>query len=178
MTVCVESEALAELTQAIDAVFDQPQAQWPAAVQAALQNAFAQGNWIPPQQRQSDPDRYNRHILYADPQGRYTIVALVWRQGQFSPVHAHHTWCALTVVQGTLREHYYSWDAATETAHHHAWQLRVPGQGSSGHAGLHAIHRLGNPQGDEAISVHVYGVDSARVSTDVNHCVAHESYSL
>ena len=62
------------------------------------------------------PDRYARHVLYADPQGRFTILALVWSGGQFSPVHAHDTWCAYAVHRGALDETLFGFDAATAQA--------------------------------------------------------------
>jgi 3-mercaptopropionate dioxygenase len=42
------------------------------------------------------PDRYVRHLLHAAED--HTILALVWRPGQMSPVHGHHSWCALGIA--------------------------------------------------------------------------------
>ncbi|MGT2430041.1 hypothetical protein ACU4HD_17300 [Cupriavidus basilensis] len=105
------------LTRAIDAAMALPPDRLPGAVQHALQASFADGNWLTPAQRQPDPQRYARHVLQADAQGRYTVVALVWQAGQFSPVHAHHTWCALSGGSGELQEHYYACDRQSLRAH-------------------------------------------------------------
>src|SRR5579872_3703218 len=47
-------------------------------------------------------ERYTRHLLHAG-QG-FSVLAAVWRPGQMSPVHGHHTWCALGVHRGSLTE--------------------------------------------------------------------------
>ncbi len=35
---------------------------------------------------------YTRNLLHADPEGRFVVMALVWREGAETPVHDHHTW--------------------------------------------------------------------------------------
>jgi predicted metal-dependent enzyme (double-stranded beta helix superfamily) len=47
-----------------------------------------------------DPARYTRHLL-GEGDG-YCVLAIVWRPGQMSPVHAHKAWCALGVHRGWL----------------------------------------------------------------------------
>ena len=118
---------------------------------------------------------YSRHVLHADPQGRFTVVALVCAPGQASPVHAHYTWCAYRVLSGVLTETHYAWDAAAGHAYPFNSLSRAAGQSVCGHAGLELIHRLGNASQDEsmpAVSLHVYGIDSERVSTHVNRVLA------
>ena len=118
---------------------------------------------------------YSRHVLHADSLGRFTVVALAWASGQFSPVHAHYTWCAYRVLSGVLTETHYAWDAAAGHAYPFNSIPRSAGQSVCGHAGLELIHRLGNASSDDplpAVSLHVYGVDSDRVSTHVNRVLA------
>jgi predicted metal-dependent enzyme (double-stranded beta helix superfamily) len=118
---------------------------------------------------------YSRHVLHADPQGRLTVVALVWAPGQFSPVHAHYTWCAYRVLSGVLSETHYAWDPSAGHAYPFNSIARPAGQSVCGHAGLELIHRLGNASHDDpvpAVSLHVYGIDSERVSTHVNRVLA------
>jgi predicted metal-dependent enzyme (double-stranded beta helix superfamily) len=111
---------------------------------------------------------YTRHVLHADHAGRFTVVALVWQTQQFSPVHAHHSWCAYRVVAGELTESHYEWDRAQERAYLFNKVVRRAGESICGHAGLELIHRLGNAAGEPAISIHTYGVDAERISTHVN----------
>jgi predicted metal-dependent enzyme (double-stranded beta helix superfamily) len=114
---------------------------------------------------------YTRHVLHGDPQGRFTVVAILWEPGQFSPVHAHHTWCAYHVVRGTLSEKHYTWDASTGCATYTRTVTRFSGDSSAGHAGLEQIHSLGNEGNVPAISAHVYGIDLDRIATHVNRMV-------
>jgi predicted metal-dependent enzyme (double-stranded beta helix superfamily) len=111
------------------------------------------------------PERYVRHLLHADPDGGYAVVALVWRPGQMSPVHAHKTWCALAVHQGVLTETYY---APGDPPVPVATKLLAPGASSHGPARPDLIHRLANLSCRTAISIHCYGVGFDRFGADVN----------
>jgi hypothetical protein len=115
---------------------------------------------------------YQRHLLLADPQGRYSAVAIIWEKGQHSPVHGHHTWCAYSVVHGVLSESCFDWCDAAQTAQLGATARCLPRQVNYADAGLGSIHRLGNPHPATAISLHVYGVPGASIATAVNHVVA------
>lgn len=111
------------------------------------------------------PERYVRHLLHSDPEGGYAVVALVWRPGQMSPVHAHKTWCALAVHQGVLTETYYEpGDPPVPSA------TRLLSAGGMGHgpADPRLIHRLANLSCRTAISIHCYGVAFDRFGSDVN----------
>lgn len=112
------------------------------------------------------PDRYVRHLLGADPEGGYAVVALVWRPGQMSPVHGHRTWCAFAVHQGALTETYY--EPGDEHPIPTATKLLRPGEGSHGAADPRLIHRIANLSCRTAISIHCYGVGYDRFGSDVN----------
>ena len=147
------------------------------AVPASVAQALERAAWI--EQRLGTLPRpptgaaagYTRHVLHGDPQGRFTVVAILWEPQQFSPVHAHHTWCAYHVLCGTLNEKHYSWDASTGRATYTRTVTRLPGDSCAAHAGLEQIHSLGNPGDVPAISVHVYGIDFDRIATHVNRMV-------
>ncbi|WP_372432926.1 cysteine dioxygenase [Bordetella pseudohinzii] len=124
--------------------------------------------YLPEALRQGHPDHYTRHIAYADPQGRFTIAYLIWRQGQFSPVHGHKTWCTYRVLQGQLSESHFRWNAQTGQAEPTGGKLRRPGEIVTAMPGLQQIHRLGNAQAQTAISLHIYGVPQADIATGVN----------
>ena len=114
------------------------------------------------------PDRYIRHLLHADPEGGFAMVALVWRPGQMSPIHAHHTWCALGVHRGTLTESFYARDEAVPEPVTTATCLRRAGDISHGPADPNLIHRLANLGSADALSIHVYGVPYDKFGSDVN----------
>jgi predicted metal-dependent enzyme (double-stranded beta helix superfamily) len=52
------------------------------------------------EQRYGDPATYRCHLLHAEPDGSFSVVALVWRPGQATPIHDHVTWCVFGVIQG------------------------------------------------------------------------------
>lgn len=118
---------------------------------------------------QGSPDNYARHIVYADPQGAFTMMFLVWRPGQFSPVHAHHVWCAYKVLKGTLSEQHFRYDAASDAAVLTGGAERAEGNVVVALPGLEQIHRLGNAGTEVAISLHIYGVGAQNVPAGINH---------
>ena len=135
---------------------------------AALQAAAADPLLLTADQCVACPERYARHVLYADPQSRFTILALVWSGGQFSPVHAHHTWCAYAVHRGSLVETLFGFDADAAQAIPLRTETRHAGYGCFAWSGLEQIHRLGNAGLEPALSIHVYGVDAGKVCSHVN----------
>ena len=70
---------------------------------------------------------YARHVLYSDPFKRFTVLAIVWGPGQFSPPHAHDTWCAYAVYDGPLHETGYALDASGARAKAICTAVRNPG---------------------------------------------------
>jgi len=168
---------LAAMARKIDLACQGEADKLPQAVARILCEHGSDAVLLTPEQCKGSDQCYTRHLLYADPAGRYTVVAIVWSPGQQTPVHAHYTWCAYRVFSGSLEEDRYQWDAGHACAHHGATVARVAGQTGFGHAGMDQIHRLRNTSAHPAISIHVYGVDAARVSTHVNRLApeAHES---
>ena len=136
-------------------------------IQAALRESVADNTWLPAERRRASHENYARHLLYGDPGGHYSILAIVWDHGQMSPIHAHHCWCAVGVYSGELAETHYREGAAgaapgaERTAHRGAGSLSFD-------PALSGIHRLANDSGAVAVSLHVYGVAQEHISTRVN----------
>ena len=139
----------------------------PGEVKAALCEATAKHGWLPPERRRASHDHYARHLVYADPDDRFSILALVWDRGQMSPVHGHHCWCAVGVYQGLLTETCYRENAAG-TPPVETGSTRHPAGSATFEAAGPFIHRIANYSGVVAVSLHVYGVAKDRISTDVN----------
>jgi predicted metal-dependent enzyme (double-stranded beta helix superfamily) len=140
-------------------------------IKAALARAAFDPHLLAPGQRLPRADCYARHVLYGDPQGRFTILAIVWGPGQFSPPHAHQTWCGYAVYENALEESMFRYDAVRSKAELRSTEVRDPGYSCFAGAGLDQIHRLGNPGQSPAISIHVYGVERERIATHVNRPV-------
>ena len=136
-------------------------------IRAALQEATAGSRWLPQERRRANHERYARHLLYGDPAGRFSILSLVWDHGQESPIHGHHTWCAVGVYDGELTETHYREGNGGGAPVEIGAKRRGTGSLSFDPA-QSAIHRIANHSRGVAISLHVYGVAADRISTGVN----------
>jgi predicted metal-dependent enzyme (double-stranded beta helix superfamily) len=137
-------------------------------IRSALERAVSDPDLLSSKYRAPEKKCYARHVIYADPFGRFTILAIVWGPGQFSPPHAHDTWCAYAVYDGPLHETGYALDASGTRAKAICAAVRNPGYSCLAGAGFDQIHRLGNAGTKPAISIHVYGVERERIATHVN----------
>jgi predicted metal-dependent enzyme (double-stranded beta helix superfamily) len=97
------------------------------------------------------------------PDGSFSLQVFVWPPGSTTRIHDHSSWGAYVCAAGVvLEERYERLDDGSR--HEHArlaelWQLPwSPKDGAStvlpGDGG---IHRVGNPYGEAAVSVHLYG---------------------
>jgi 3-mercaptopropionate dioxygenase len=158
---------LQRLIENMDAAVAAPAANLAAMVTAALEESVAGPDWLTADQCRASHDHYTRHVLYGDPGGRYTIVAIVWGARQRSPIHAHHTWCGVGIYRGKISEALYREDVDGGPPLLSNIALRAAGtlsfdQGNDG------IHRIANNESEAAVSIHIYGVDRARITTGVN----------
>jgi predicted metal-dependent enzyme (double-stranded beta helix superfamily) len=163
-------DGIAGLVAAIAACADEPNAM-KDRINSALARAVADPDFLEPEQRTPQTGCYARHVLHSDADGRFTIVAIVWDAGQFSPPHAHDTWCAYAVYENPLEETLFRFRAGTLRAELVRTEIRHPGYSCYAEAGLDQIHRLGNSGAAPAISIHVYGVERERIATHVNRLV-------
>jgi predicted metal-dependent enzyme (double-stranded beta helix superfamily) len=116
------------------------------------------------EQRVGDPDGYQSHLLHTEPDGSFSIVALVWRPGQTTPIHDHVTWCVFGVIQGTEYEELFTLDEEGECLVEAGSSANGVGD-VSGFAPPGDIHRVRNAGDRTAISIHVYGTDVSRIGT-------------
>ncbi|HKT17405.1 MAG TPA: cysteine dioxygenase family protein [Stellaceae bacterium] len=170
-TAITPTPGLASLAAAVTDACEGPAIAMGERIVVSLRTAAADPGLLTASQRHPRDGGYARHLLYADPKGRFSILSLVWGGGQFSPAHAHYTWCAYAVQSGELVETAYEFDRRLGRAHMSSTAKRRAGEGCFSHAGLEDIHRLGNSEATAAVSIHVYGVDGARVATHVNRIV-------
>jgi 3-mercaptopropionate dioxygenase len=122
-----------------------------------------------------DPARVRSQVLHVEPDGSFSVVALILRPGQETEIHDHVTWCAVAMIQGLEREE--------------RFVLEEPGNGTPGRlrsAGLSLsrpgeicafappgdIHRVTNVGSGPSISINVYGTDVARVGSSVRRVYA------
>jgi predicted metal-dependent enzyme (double-stranded beta helix superfamily) len=110
-------------------------------------------------QRLGSPNDYCGHNLYVEPDGSFSIVALVWRPGQITRIHDHVTWCVFGVIQGA--EHEELFDADLNLVRRNENQVGDV----SGFAPPGDIHRVRNASETTAISIHIYGTDITRIGS-------------
>ena len=162
---------IAVLASEIAAACDLPLSAMRARIKAALARAALDPELLAPEQRLIQAGCYARHVLHSDAGGRFTILAIVWAPGQFSPPHAHHTWCGYAVYDNPLDEQIFRFNPAQSKAELLRTEVRVPGYSCFAGAGLDQIHRLGNSGAKPAISIHAYGVERECIATHVNRVV-------
>ena len=61
-------------------------------------------DFLKPEHFQFDPEHYARNEIYVAPDESLSLYALVWRPGQWTPVHDHGSWGVVGVVRGILEE--------------------------------------------------------------------------
>jgi predicted metal-dependent enzyme (double-stranded beta helix superfamily) len=121
---------------------------------------------LPHDLRLGDPDGYLSHPLYIAADGAFSIVALVWRPGQVTPIHDHVTWCVFGVIQGVEHEERFTLDEERGCLVPAGTSLNEAGD-VSGFAPPGDIHRVRNVADITSISIHVYGTDVSRIGSSV-----------
>jgi predicted metal-dependent enzyme (double-stranded beta helix superfamily) len=135
-------------------------------VAAELRRHMPSADILTAEQREGDPERYRNHVLYVEPDGSFSIVALVWRPGQVTPIHDHVTWCVFGVLEGVEYEELFTLDERRGC-------LVEAGTGANGTGEISAfappgdIHRVRNVGDRTAISLHIYGTDVERIGSSV-----------
>jgi 3-mercaptopropionate dioxygenase len=104
------------------------------------------------------------HTLHVEPDGAFSLVALVCPPQCWTRVHDHVTWCVFAVLAGEPVEETFRLDAAGTALIPAGHRSCRPGTVSAS-APPGDIHRLGNPGAETAISLHVYGTDISRIGS-------------
>jgi predicted metal-dependent enzyme (double-stranded beta helix superfamily) len=125
---------------------------------------------LEPRHQEPADDRYRQHVVHVHPEGRYSIVALVWKPGQATPIHDHCCWCVVGVWRGIESETTY--DLHRDARGLHLVQRGVTYAGPGDVSVLvppdEDIHRVANAGTGIAISLHVYGDDIGARGTSIN----------
>jgi predicted metal-dependent enzyme (double-stranded beta helix superfamily) len=136
------------------------------AVARELERHLPSPDVLTAEQRQGDPDRYRAHVLHTEPDGSFSVLALVWRPGQTTPIHDHVTWCVFGVVQGIEHEELFTLDPSGEYLLEAGSSTNATGE-VAGFAPPGDIHRVRNAGSSTAISIHVYGTDVSKLGSSV-----------
>jgi predicted metal-dependent enzyme (double-stranded beta helix superfamily) len=124
-------------------------------------------DWLPESAAVSHPERYQQHLLYADPQGRFSVVSFVWGPGQQTPIHNHGVWGLIGMLRGAERSQFYAkvngqWVPEGEPV------TLVPGEIETVSPHAQDVHQVSNAFDDRvSISIHVYGANIGAVQRRV-----------
>ena len=134
-----------------------------AALRAGLPDA---AEILPATLRRGDPAGYQSHLLYAEPDGSFSVSAMVWMPGQQTMIHDHVAWCVTCVLQGRESEEIFALTDGGRALRLAARNVN-PAGAVSGFAPPGDIHRVHNTGDTVAISMHVYGADISRLGNSI-----------
>ncbi|GAB2847885.1 cysteine dioxygenase family protein [Lentzea nigeriaca] len=135
-----------------------------ARVARALTGHLTDQDLLDPAHREPDPHHYRQHVLHVEPDGSFSVVALVWLPGQETCIHDHVSWCVVGTYVGEEEETTYRLVGdrliplqVNRTPQGVASYLVPPGD----------IHKVCNHSDSVAISIHVYGADIGVLGTSI-----------
>jgi 3-mercaptopropionate dioxygenase len=141
-----------------------------ARVGMALRPALDDATLLEPRHCEPAEDRYRPHLVHVHPDGLYSILSLVWKPGQATPIHDHQCWCVVGVWRGLERETTYN--LHSDNGVPYLLQRHVvetsPGDVSVLVPPDEDIHRVENGGTETAVSVHVYGDDISVLGSSIN----------
>jgi predicted metal-dependent enzyme (double-stranded beta helix superfamily) len=161
-----QTPPVAELSELLDGVRTAvaARANWADTarlVEEQLREHLPSPDVLTAEQRLGSPDEYLSHTLHVEPDGSFSVIALVWRPGQVTRIHDHLTWCVFGVIQGIEQEELFDADLnLIGRSDNHIGDV-------SGFAPPGDIHRVHNTSSTTAISIHVYGTDVTRIGSSV-----------
>ena len=135
-----------------------------AAAPLMLALAACGGDLLADDHKRDDPAAYARNAIHLGEANGVSLFALVWRPGQWTPIHDHGTWGVVGVLEGVLEERNYV--PAGNTVHDcenidlrpGGIALLAPGAVSTFVPNPDHIHMTGVPADREkAVSLHLYG---------------------
>jgi 3-mercaptopropionate dioxygenase len=152
--------AFADFIRDAEAAIDDPE-----AIARRLEPLLAHDGWLAARHQAPGAASYRQHLLHVSPSRRLSVVALVWRPGQATPIHDHVAWCVVGVYRGLERETRYRLvdgalerTATIEAAPGHVEALIPPAEN------IHSVQAGGS---ELTISIHVYGADIERLGSSV-----------
>ena len=140
----------------------------PAQVATVLQAYLGDPTLLSPEHRLSSPDRYRTNVVHTAADGSFSVVALVWRPGQRTPIHSHRSWCVVGVHQGIEEERSFTLAERHDGPALELEEVRRYGVGSlTWLSSEDEIHDVANVGDSMAISLHVYGLDYRREGSSI-----------
>lgn len=160
-------EALTEYVTAVTRLVDScmPTPDLVAAIKPLKERLVGQEGLVPEVCHEGLGDvAYTRNLLHADPQGRFTVMAVVWGANRQTPVHDHETWGVVGGYCGALDVTDFSAPCAQD-GHLEKVGEEVLGEGEVCcivPPRTENIHQMSNRAARPAVSIHTYGDPAKR----------------
>lgn len=143
----------------------------PILVAETLPSLLSCPDLLTAEQRSLNGDDYEKHQIFLCPNDHFSVLAVVWPAGIYSPIHDHQTWCTFGVLSGEIKETIY--EALDDTAEcREAFNVGVTHHvaGSISHMPFDSsnIHSMHNPGAMPAISIHIYGGNADKIGANVD----------
>jgi 3-mercaptopropionate dioxygenase len=119
---------------------------------------------IPADLLTGERDTYQSHRLHVEPDGSFSMIAIVWQPGALTRVHDHVTWCVFGVLAGVEYEDLYALSEDGTALIEVGGNANPTGE-VSGFSPPGDIHRVRNIGDEPAVSLHIYGTDLDRVGS-------------
>ncbi|MBO39169.1 MAG: hypothetical protein CMM75_08360 [Rhodospirillaceae bacterium] len=150
-----------------------PPADVPSLIAHYLPGLVGCPDLLTPEQRSLNGLDYQKHEVFLCPNDKFSVLAVVWPAGIYSPIHDHKTWCTFGVVEGEIRETIYE-ENKSENGDVTAVSSMDHRVGSIAHMSINEsnIHCMHNPGTDPAVTIHVYGGNFKKIGANVNKIYA------
>lgn len=166
-TVALTTPVVALIASVRDVVLRRlPPAATAAAAGGCLAASLSRGLALPERCRRGDPQCYRQHLLHTEPDGCFSIVALVWLPGQHTEIHDHVSWCVTGVCEGQEHEERFSLRGDGSCLVPAGQDINTVGAVSA-LAPPGDIHRVSNCGDSLTISLHIYGADIAALGSSI-----------
>ena len=109
-----------------------------------------------------DQEEVRSRLLHVEPDGAFSIQAIVWPPGRVTRIHDHVTWCVFGVIQGAVDEELFKLGSGGDFLVPMGRTTNATGE-VNGFAPPGDIHRVAHAGDPTAISIHVYGTDLSRI---------------
>lgn len=123
-----------------------------------LSELVAHDDWLPQECAVPHPDHYQQHLIYLDPEDRFSMISAVWGPGQSVPPHDHLVWGLVGQLRGSETSVDYELGEAGKPMVPGKKTQLLPGQVLAVSPSIGDIHSVGNSsQNEVSVSIHVYG---------------------
>jgi 3-mercaptopropionate dioxygenase len=156
--------AFADFVRDAEALIGDPQ-----AIADRLAGLLHEDGWLAPEHQRPGTDSYRQHLLHVSDRRDLSVVALVWRPGQRTPIHDHVSWCVVGVYRGVEQETRYQLVQRHGRDYLHAVETidAHPGHVEALIPPAENIHCVEAGGRGLTISIHVYGADIERLGSSV-----------